>query len=90
MQSGFFKSEKKLEKTHNRYFHAAAVKKTTFFRVLVETAIVPPNLDAGLSASRWLLWHRTPIVFLSCEIQTTLPMEVHSGQFLWSPILTVS
>ena len=64
--------------------------KTTFFLFLVEGTTVAPNLDSGLLASRWLLWHCTPIVFLSCETQTTHPMVSHSGHFIWSPTLTIN
>ena len=69
--------------------YAAAVKKTMFFLVLVEGTTFAPYLVCGLLASRWLLWHCTPIVFLSCEIQTTLPRDLHSGHILWSPTLTI-
>ena len=55
-------------------YQPTAVRKTTFFLVLVEGVTVAPNLDPNLLASWWLLGQRTPIVFLSCETQTTEPM----------------
>ncbi len=67
-----------------------AVKKTTFFLVLVDGTAFAPNFISGLIASRWLMRHWTPIVFLSCEIQTTLPKLAHSGHFLDSPRLTIN
>jgi len=60
-----------------------------FFLVLVEGTTFAPYLVCGLLASRWLLWHCTPIVFLSWEIQTTDPRDLHSGHILWSPTLTI-
>jgi hypothetical protein len=67
-----------------------AVMKTTFFLVLVEAATFPPYLDADLFVSLWLMRHRTPIVFLSGETQTTHPNVWHSGHFIESPTSTIS
>jgi len=80
---------KELKKLSRRHNHPTGVKITTFSSVLVEGATVAPNLDFGLLATVWL-GHCTPIVFLSCDIQTTRPMLLHSGHFFLSPTLTIN
>jgi hypothetical protein len=48
-----------------------------------------PNFDAGRLAWRWFAGHWIPTVLPSFETHTTRPSLLHSGQFAWSPTLTM-